>query len=718
MHRLFIATLLVVTSVAPQAVRAGGGPENVLLIIDPDNPDSVLVGNYYRHARRIPDRNVLFMEPASADFAAHVTTQLETLSSMLAHRGVADHIDYIVLAPTDRHMIAAPNLVSDACVPVRNFSIASAYTIAFMADEILGGASSTLANEYFSDSSTLEPFTAAQGWNGGQPGNNEDLSRHYFIGALLGYTGLRGNTPEELITMIDRSVAADGTHPAGTFYFMETSDAARSGPRDPLYPLVVDLIESAGGSAEHLLDILPEDRHDCMGVMTGAAAPAIDNTDFTIVAGAFCDHMTSFAAAFQTASQIKVSRWIAKGAVGSHGAVEEPCNYPEKFPTALMQDFYFGGLSLGEAVFRSLQFVPFQTLFYGDPLARPFADIPTVSATRVPSGTVSGSMTLSPEAVMPDSRTDVSRFDLFVDGQLIDSVGKRGDFQIETSSWPDGAHEVRVVAVDDSPVATQGHWIDTVHTNNHGRSILMTVDADRGTLADTFMFEVSASGVPVAEVRLMAGLRVIATTTSQSSTIPLLGADFGPGPVLVAAEVVFEDGLMARSNGLTITIDPAGARGVGADTPRAFGYRRRLATNQPMTLELPATGVSVGGLTTSFLIVQEPTQATLEGDGPIRLLRPFSDATGVDTIVFKAVNGDGESAPATITIQYERLATDVSGDMDVDLRDYQTLALCFGGTENQPTPDCPSGSLANINRQGGVDLEDVRLLVDAMIGPR
>ncbi len=79
------------------------------------------------------------------------------------------------------------------------------------------------------EKSRLGHHVAGQGWNGGLP-SDERLSRHYFIGALLGYTGLRGNTPEELIAMIDRSIAADGSHPNGTFYFMETSDSARSGP--------------------------------------------------------------------------------------------------------------------------------------------------------------------------------------------------------------------------------------------------------------------------------------------------------------------------------------------------------------------------------------------------------------------------------------------------------------------------------------------------------
>ena len=45
--------------------------------------------------------------------------------------------------------------------------------------------------------------------------------------------------------MIDRSVASDETHPLGTDYYMETTDVARSSPRDPFYPAAVDQITGA-----------------------------------------------------------------------------------------------------------------------------------------------------------------------------------------------------------------------------------------------------------------------------------------------------------------------------------------------------------------------------------------------------------------------------------------------------------------------------------------
>jgi uncharacterized protein (TIGR03790 family) len=68
-----------------------------------------------------------------------------------------------------------------------------------------------------------------------------------------------------------------------------------------------------------------------------------------VLPGAFCDHLTSYAATFDSSAQTKMSRWISKGASGTSGAVEEPCNYAGKFPHARLHVFYRQGLSLGEA---------------------------------------------------------------------------------------------------------------------------------------------------------------------------------------------------------------------------------------------------------------------------------------------------------------------------------------------------------------------------------
>ena len=158
--------------------------------------------------------------------------------------------------------------------------------------------------------------------------------------------------------MIDRSVTVDGTFPAGTFYFMQTTDEVRSGVRDGSFPAMVQALTGLGFAAEIVEADLPVGRHDCVGIMTGRASLPLDSVDLTILPGAFCDHLTSYAGHFDTGSQTKMSRWIVKGASGTFGTVQEPCAYWGKFPHARMHWHYASGLSLGEAVFRSLGYLP------------------------------------------------------------------------------------------------------------------------------------------------------------------------------------------------------------------------------------------------------------------------------------------------------------------------------------------------------------------------
>jgi uncharacterized protein (TIGR03790 family) len=198
---------------------------------------------------------------------------------------------------------------------------------------------------------------------------------------MLGYSGPQGNSIEETRAMIERSVLADASHPPGRFYFMRTSDDLRSQLRHPLLTAVIQRITALGGDAEPLEGVLPVGGYDVLGVLTGAAVLAIRGADRTILPGAFADHLTSFAGTFDAGGQTKMSEWIAKGASGSMGTVEEPCvttqpGYTWKFPHPKLHVWYYEGASLGESLLRSIPFgsLP-ESLLRGpiDPAVRPAA---------------------------------------------------------------------------------------------------------------------------------------------------------------------------------------------------------------------------------------------------------------------------------------------------------------------------------------------------------
>jgi len=134
-----------------------------------------------------------------------------------------------------------------------------------------------------------------------------------------------------------------------------------------------------------------------------------------VLPGAFCDHLTSYAATLDSPSQTKMTRWIAKGASGTAGTVEEPCNYAGKFVTPRLHVFYEQGATLGEAWFESHGFAPFQTLFIGDPLTRPFAHVPVVDLAGVPVGAASDTIALVPSATTTHPTASIGSYALLVD---------------------------------------------------------------------------------------------------------------------------------------------------------------------------------------------------------------------------------------------------------------------------------------------------------------
>ena len=109
MHRGFLNTAVLVTAaLCPCAALAGGSGDNAVLIIDPNNADSLYVGNHYKSARGVPDRNVIYMEPNATDYQAFVDFQLDALHGMLANRGILDHIDYVIIPPGSDYLIPRP----------------------------------------------------------------------------------------------------------------------------------------------------------------------------------------------------------------------------------------------------------------------------------------------------------------------------------------------------------------------------------------------------------------------------------------------------------------------------------------------------------------------------------------------------------------------------------------------------------------------------------
>ncbi|MCZ6596045.1 MAG: hypothetical protein O7B99_00235 [Planctomycetota bacterium] len=654
------ALLLLVASVLTAVVaRAGGDGENAVLVVDPANPESLYVANYYRAARDVPPINFVYIEPGASDYQEFANVNLEGFFGTLANHRIFDHADYVLVPSGGSFYIDAPNLVSDSCFQVKRLGIASGYTLAWMADKILGGLPSGTTNHFAETSWDARFFDSSYPWFVGAPSAS---GQKYFIGAMLGYTGANGNTLQEVLDMIDRSVAVDGTHPAGTFYFVETPDDIRSNPRDHAYAQAVVEMAAAGGVAQHIFDWLPYGQHDGLGVMTGFASIDVEGADMTILDGAFGDHLTSFAGKFDTSSQTKMSEWIRKGCSGTSGTVEEPCNYSQKFPHARLHVLYRKGMALGESWFRSMDWAPFQNLLYGDPLTSPWANRPGVDVPNPPVGAVAGIVTLSPVAIPTEPGAVVDELRLLVDGVLTATIADGESFALDTLLLADGWHELRIVAFDDAPERNTGRWIGSVTVDNHGRSVSLGATPTTGDLAQRFDLAVDAAGGTLKEIRVLQNGRVVAATGTAPAMLEVHGQNLGAGPVLLQAEAVFDDLVTARSAPLQLDVDFVAGTPSGA-APFSYAFAKTVFDDASFVLELPASyGDDLG--TATYTVVQHPAQATLvsSGSGPYRIYTPDPSALGLDSLTFRVDTPGGTSAEATVVIEYVEGITIPDGD--------------------------------------------------------
>lgn len=702
--------------------KAGGSAENVLLIIDPADRDSLYVGNYYKSMRRIPDANILYFSASANSYTQFRQTNLAAAMGHLTQRQVSDHVDYIIVSAADEFAVSAPGLVTDSCAPVTRFSLSGAYSLARLAASIAAGQVSSLQlNGYYSGSDSFRAFSSQTGWSNGLPSGAPAAPR-YFIGAQLGYTGSLGNTVAEVLQMIDSAVAVDGTRPAGNYYFMQTTDVLRSNPRHSAFPAAVSSIVGSGGSAQHLQNILPDNRDDCLGIMTGWASPGILTAPITIRPGAFCDHMTSFAATFDTGSQEKISLWIRRGAAGSWGAVEEPCNYPGKFPHARLHVYYHMGASLGEATFRSVAAAPFQGMLLGDPLTQPFARRPTVTLPSPPTGSIAGVRTFQP--VVTANGVSIADVTMLVDGAARATLPPGQTFTLDTRTLSDGWHDLRFTARNSDAVGATGRWVGSMVVNNRGRSAALAISANGPSRSARLVCTVSANGNPL-ELRVRHNGRVVAAAAGPSpATLDLFGTQLGAGPVVLQAEALYVDGDRVRSVPQSITLADGAAQLTPA-LPRAYSSTQLvLDPDQPVVLEMPS---AYGGEsdTAGYEVVEAPHYGTawLDANGTGAVYQPNlalqPDGCWTDSIRYRVTTPQGPSATATLHLQYRGcsiLPGDANCDRAYSLADIAafTYALTEPATYYEHFDRCLLSS-ADVNGDGALTVTDVGAFIQLVL---
>jgi hypothetical protein len=294
------------------------------------------------------------------------------------------------------------------------------------------------------ESEPAQPFSSATLWSPrGEPKAGAE-GRRYLISSMLAYVGPAANTLEEGLASLRAARSADGTCPTGTIYYMESTDSARTGPRQPVFQSAAAALHKLGVKSEVRSGVLPKDCSDVMGAAVGIAKFSWQDSGSKIIPGAFCDHLTSFGGVMTGTGQTPLSEFIRYGAAGACGTVTEPYAIAAKFPSPFLHVYYASGCSLGEAFYQAVK-APYQQLLVGDPLCQPWAVAPQVQVEGLQAGQrVEQSRWLRPTA---SGKLPVERFELYVDGVLRHRCEMGERLRLDVSELSPGQHEARVVAL-------------------------------------------------------------------------------------------------------------------------------------------------------------------------------------------------------------------------------------------------------------------------------
>jgi uncharacterized protein (TIGR03790 family) len=319
-------------------------PSDVAVLINDGDQQSIVAGQYFQLRHAIPDTNMIHLRlPITPTKGANHAMSAQKFSALKAQvdAQLGTNIQAYAITWTQPYMVLGG--------PGGAVGITSAFTYGY-------DSAAARSSRYF-NSATYQPYT--------------DL---HIRPAMM----LAGYTPQDIVSLIDRGASAQHILPTGNGYFIRTTDARRSDPRYTAFRAVVDdwnhtnglnmtFIDNSAGNGRDYIQNTPH----VLFYQTGLErVPAISTNQY--VPGALADHLTSFGGDLLASSQMSILDWIKAGATASYGTVTEPTANPAKFPRpeVLVSQYFYGNTAL-EAYNKSV-LAPYQGVFVGEPLARPF----------------------------------------------------------------------------------------------------------------------------------------------------------------------------------------------------------------------------------------------------------------------------------------------------------------------------------------------------------
>lgn len=316
------------TPVLPPGLQA----DQLAIVINDDEANSVEIGEYYRQARAIPAANVVHVRIPNRPRRL-TGEQFEQLREQIVSQ----------LGPE----IQAVLMVWTAPYAVECNSITSAFTLGFDGGLCPKPCAPSKPSPYF----------------------NSFLARPYTELGLRLSMLLPTDSVSEAKALIGRGQASGFRLQPASAYYLVTSEQARNS-RAQFFPKSGVLPQKKLAIKTMQADSI-EDVKDIIVYQTGVARVAKLET-LQFVPGALADHLTSFGGDLLADGQMSSLRWLEAGATASYGSVSEPCNYWQKFPHPVtLLKHYLSGASAIEAYWRSVAW-PAQGVFIGEPLAAPY----------------------------------------------------------------------------------------------------------------------------------------------------------------------------------------------------------------------------------------------------------------------------------------------------------------------------------------------------------
>jgi hypothetical protein len=258
---------------------AGGGAENAAVVVNADSWASMTIANEYIHLRNIPACNVVYLN--LGDTINFFESDVDTFRSKilipvlmtLRERQLIGQIDYIMYSSDIPYAISIQSDLGSQKLPYLAKPVASLTALTYLNRSVLKKEMeyvSLTSNRYARNAIPLKEPSAAPTVPGNQQAptwgptmgfqsvklwDKQGMVDHtgqgdtYMLSTMLGWTSGRGNSVNEVLDCLRRSVAADDTFPKGTVYLVENSDL-RTTIRKWAFGQTVELLGERGFSAE------------------------------------------------------------------------------------------------------------------------------------------------------------------------------------------------------------------------------------------------------------------------------------------------------------------------------------------------------------------------------------------------------------------------------------------------------------------------------------